>query len=135
MMKKRDSPSPKIIRNHTICKTVQIFVTSLFLVDVINEGPQFICLCEKWIIVAIVNKLISIYFTWFVHNFVNHKYNVLLKRNNVCLMRLNTFVCVCFTSIHREDLVYLKQLKCQGTDQRCCAGDVSFLCQVPSLLL
>ena len=40
-------------------------------------------------------QLILIYFTWFVHNFVHHKYNVLLKRNNVCLMPLNTFVCVC----------------------------------------
>ena len=49
---------------------------------------------KKWIIVVIVNKLILVYFTWFVHNFVNHKYNVLLKRNDVCLMPLNTFVCV-----------------------------------------
>ena len=49
---------------------------------------------KKWIIVVIVNKLILIYFTWFVHDFVNHKYNVLLKRNDVCLMPLNTFVCV-----------------------------------------
>ena len=48
---------------------------------------------KKWIIVVIVNKLILIYFTWFVHDFVNHKYNVLLKRNDVCLMPLNTFVC------------------------------------------
>ena len=50
---------------------------------------------KKWIIVVIVNKLILIYFTWFVHDFVNHKYNVLLKRNDAFLMLLNTFVCVC----------------------------------------
>ena len=49
---------------------------------------------KEWIIVFIVNKLILIYFTWFVHNFVNYKYNVLLKRNDVCLMPLSTFVCV-----------------------------------------
>ena len=36
-----------------------------------------------------------IYFTWFVHNFVDHKQNVLLKRNDVSLMPLNTFLCVC----------------------------------------
>ena len=43
---------------------------------------------KKRIIVFIVNKLILIYFTWFVYAFVNYKYNVLLKRENVCLMRL-----------------------------------------------
>ena len=42
-----------------------------------------------------VNKLILRYFTWFVHDFVNHKYNVILKRNDVWLMPLNTCVCVC----------------------------------------
>ena len=41
----------------------------------------------------IVSKLILIYFTWFVHNFVNYKCNV-LKRNNACLMPLSTFMCV-----------------------------------------
>ena len=49
---------------------------------------------KKWIIVVILNNLILIYFTWFVHNFFKHKYNVLLKRSDVCLMPLNTFVCV-----------------------------------------
>ena len=43
-------------------------------------------------IVFIVNNLILIYFTWFVYTFVNYKYNVLLKRNDVCLMPLSTFV-------------------------------------------
>ena len=70
---------------------------------------------------VIVNKLILIYFTWFVHDFVNHKYNVLLKRKDVCLMPLNTCVCVCvcvcvcFTSIQREHFICLEQLECQGT--------------------
>ena len=40
----------------------------------------------------IVNKSILIYFTWFVHNFANCKYKVLLKRDNVCLIPLSTFV-------------------------------------------
>ena len=82
---------------------------------------------KKLVTVVTVNKSILIYFTCFVHNFVNHKYNVLLKKNDVCLMPLNTFLCVCFTSIHRKDFICLEQLKCQGTDQRCCTEDVSFL--------
>ena len=55
--------------------------------------------------------------------------------NDVCLMPLNSFVRVCFMSIQLEDFIFLEQLKCQGTDQGCCAEDVSFLCQVPSSLL
>ena len=43
---------------------------------------------KKWVI---VNKLILMYFAWFVHSFVNHKYNVLLKTNDVSLMPLNAF--------------------------------------------
>ena len=35
-----------------------------------------------------------IYFTWFVfvYTFVNYKYNVLLKRDDVCLIPLSTLV-------------------------------------------
>ena len=40
----------------------------------------------------IVNKLNFIYFTWFVYTFVNYKYNVLAKRDDVCLLPLSTFV-------------------------------------------
>ena len=47
---------------------------------------------KKWIIVFIVNKLNFIYFTWFVYTFVNYKYNVPLKKDDVCLMPLSTFV-------------------------------------------
>ena len=47
---------------------------------------------KEWIIVYIVNKLNFIYFTWFAYTFVNYKYNVLLKRDDVCLMPLSTFV-------------------------------------------
>ena len=47
---------------------------------------------KQWIIVLIVNKLILIYFTWFVYIFVNYKYNVLLKRDDACLMPLRTFL-------------------------------------------
>ena len=43
-----------------------------------------------------VNKLILIYFTWFVYTFVDYKYNVLLKRDDECLMPLNTFVTLTF---------------------------------------
>ena len=31
-------------------------------------------------------------FTWFVYTFVNYKYNVLLKRDDACLIALSTFV-------------------------------------------
>ena len=44
---------------------------------------------KKWII---LNKLNFIYFTWFVYTFVNYKYNVLLKRDDACLIALSTFV-------------------------------------------
>ena len=46
----------------------------------------------------IVNKLILIYFTWFVYinTFVNYKYNVFLKRNDACLMPFTTFVTFTF---------------------------------------
>ena len=37
-------------------------------------------------------KLNSICFSWFVYTFLNYKYNVLLKRDDVCLMLLSTFV-------------------------------------------
>ena len=47
---------------------------------------------KEWIIVYIVNKLNLIYFTWFAYTFVNYKYNVLLKIDDVCLMLLSTFV-------------------------------------------
>ena len=46
----------------------------------------------KKISVIIVNKLNLIYFTWFVYTFVNYKYNVLLKRDDVCLIPLSTLV-------------------------------------------
>ena len=45
------------------------------------------------------------------------------------------YVCVCvFTSIHLEGFICLG-LEVEGTDQRCCAEDVIFLCQVPSSIL
>ena len=67
---KKDSPSQEIIHNH------------------LQNCPNFLDLP----IVFIVNKLNYIYFTWFVFTFVDYKYNGLLKRDNVCLMTLSTFV-------------------------------------------
>ena len=58
-----------------------------------------------------------------------------LKTNDVRLMSFDTFACVRFTSIHREDFICLEELECQGTDQWCCAEDVSFLHQVSSSLI
>ena len=60
-----------------------------------NDLSLFVYL-KKWIIVFIVNKLILIYFTWFVYiyiyiyTFVDYKYNVLLTRKDMCLMPLST---------------------------------------------
>ena len=82
--KKETSPLKKLCV--IVCKIIQIFVASFLLLDVINEWPQ------KWITVFIVKKLNLIYFTWFVYTFVNYKYNVLLKRDDICLMPLSTFV-------------------------------------------
>ena len=56
----------------------------------------------KWIIVFIVNKLILIYFTRFVYTFVNHKYNVPLKRDDVWLMPLRTFVTLSRFDVGKE---------------------------------
>ena len=76
---------------------------------------------KKWIIVFTVNKLILIYLTWFVLNFVNYKYNFFLKRNDVCLMPLSTVVCVFFFHVHSLwRLIPLEQLQFQGKDQRFC---------------
>ena len=47
---------------------------------------------KKRIIVFNLNKLNFIYFAWFVYTFVNCKYNVLLKRDDVCLIPLNTLL-------------------------------------------
>ena len=56
-----------------------------------NDRSLSVCV-KKCIIVFIVNKLNLIYFTWFVYTFVNYKYKILLKRDDVCLMPLSTFV-------------------------------------------
>ena len=40
----------------------------------------------------IVNELSLIYFNWFVYSFFTYKYNFLLKRDDVCLISLSTFV-------------------------------------------
>ena len=46
---------------------------------------------KKWIIVFIVNKLNFTYFTWFVLTFANYKYDILLKKGDVCLIPLTTW--------------------------------------------
>ena len=121
MMEKRDSPSQKL----SVTIRVQVFVTTLLL-DVINEWSHFTCLCRK---VFTVNKLILIYFTWFVYTFVNCKYNVLLKRDNVFLMPLSTFVTLTRFDYRKEKkwpinpmhnvLVTLQQHCCNIGQQRC----------------
>ena len=58
-----------------------------------------------------------------------------LAPNSFSHLLLFACVCLCvFTSIHREGFISLG-LEFQGTDQRRCVKDVSFLFQVPSSLL
>ena len=64
-------------------------------------------------------------------------YNFDKKNLNEAIYTLYLGVYMCgFTSIHREaDEVCLDQLEYKETDQQCSVEDVSFLFQVPSLLL
>ena len=89
---KKETPLHKKL-SVTICKISQIFVTSLLLLDVINEWPQFICLCKK------VNNCVH----WKQINFkIFHLVciNILLLTINttffwgetMCLMPLSIFV-------------------------------------------
>ena len=50
----------------------------------------------------IVNKLVLIYFTWFAFTFLNYKYNVLLKRDDVYLIPLRTFVTLSYFDEGKE---------------------------------
>ena len=50
----------------------------------------------------IVNKLVLIYFTWFAFTFLNYKYNVLLQRDDVCLIPLRTFVTLSYFDEGKE---------------------------------
>ena len=90
MMEKRDSRSSKIFHNRL--QNCPHFRELSYLGGG-NKWMTSYVYVKKWIIVVILKKLISIYFTWLVRT-VNHKYNVLLKRNDACLMPHNTFVCV-----------------------------------------
>ena len=78
---------------------------------------------KKWIIVFIVNKLNFIYFTWFVYTFVNYKYNLLLKRDNVCLMALSTFVTLSRSDEGKEIRIVCSKMA-QKPNAKCC-GDVA----------
>ena len=74
--------------------------------------------------------------------FKNTYFVVCMRVRVVCLC---VYICVCMCLymcvlkfIYRVCLtgfICLDQLKCQGTDQRWCAWDISFLWQVPSSLL
>ena len=91
MMEKKTPPPPKLSATIKLLK----FSWPLFSwwTSWMNELSLYVYL-KKWIIVAIVNKLTLVYFIRFVHNLVNHKYNVLLKKNDVCSIPIKIFVCV-----------------------------------------
>ena len=71
----------------------------------------------------IVNKLNFIYFTWFVYTFVSYKYNVLLKRDDVCLIPLSTLVTVSRFDDGKEiKIVCTKMLNVVATLQQRCGN-------------
>ena len=110
MSEKRDSPSQKIIHNHLQnCSNFRGLSLSFYL--------------KKWIIVFIVNKSNFICFTWFVYTFVNYKYNVLLKRDDVCLIPLSTLVTVSRFDDGKEiKIVCTKMLNVVATLQQRCGN-------------
>ena len=71
----------------------------------------------------IVNKSNFICFTWFVYTFVNYKYNVLLKRDDVCLIPLSTLVTVSRFDDGKEiKIVCTKMLNVVATLQQRCGN-------------
>ena len=58
-----------------------------------------------------VNKLNLIYFIWFVYAFVNYKYNVLLKRDDVCLIPLSTFATLSRFDEGKEIIIVRSKMK------------------------
>ena len=98
-------------------------MASFLLLGVINEWRSLSFYVKKWIIVFIVNKLNFIYFIWFVYTFVNYKYNVLLKRDDVCLIPLSTLVTVLRFDDGREiKIVCSKMLDVLATLQQRCGN-------------
>ena len=83
---------------------------------------------KKWIIVFIVNKLNFIYFTWFVYTFVNYKYNVLLKRDDVCLIPLSTLVTPSRFHKGKEIRIVLSKMA-KKSNAKCCGNVAAMLWQ------
>ena len=82
---------------------------------------------------TLLSMLFSMYFCCCIAvcSFDRHFEVILIEYVCVCVC-----LCVCvFPSIHGEGFICLEQLEYQGTDQRCCVEDASFLHQVPSLPL
>ena len=78
---------------------------------------------KKWIIVLTVNKSNFTNFTWFVYTFVNCKYNVLLKRDDVCLIPLSTLVTLSRFDEGKEiRIVCSKMLNVVATMQQRCGN-------------
>ena len=90
--RKKETPHPKKLCV-TICKMSKFSWPPCTCWTSSMNDLSLSVYVKKWITVFIVNKLILIYFTWFViYTFSSYKYNVLLKRINVCLMPLSTFI-------------------------------------------
>ena len=76
----------------------------------------------------IVNKLNFIYFTWFVYTFVNYKYNVLLKRDDVCLIPLSTLVTPSRFHKGKEIRIVLSKMA-KKSNAKCCGNVAAMLWQ------
>ena len=83
---------------------------------------------KKWIVVFIINKLNFIYFTWFVYTFVNYKYNVLLKRDDMCLIPLSTLVTPSRFHKGKEIRIVLSKMA-KKSNAKCCGNVAAMLWQ------
>ena len=117
--KKETPPYQKVINNHL--QNCAHFCGLTPLADVINEWLQFICLCKKWINLFTVNRLNFVYFIWFVYTFVNYKYNVLSKRDDVCLIPLNTLVTLSRFDEEKEIRIVCSKIALKS-NAKCCGN-------------
>ena len=70
-----------------------------------------------------INKLNFIYFTWFVYTFVNDKYIVLLKRDDVCLIPLSILVTLSRFDEGKEIRIVCSKIA-KKSNAKCC-GDIA----------
>ena len=63
------------------------------------------------------------YFPWFVYTLVNYKYNVLLKKDDVCLIPLSTLVTLSRFDERKEIRIVCSKMA-QKSNAKCCGNVV-----------